>query len=110
MAGYYPTLALVGGAPAGAVLEKLFVSSDAAVRAAAAETSNHGIFGESTTAALGKLLADPSPEVRNATLCALASYANWRSGAAQQALIQRATDQALILTPVSMPPTGSPKR
>jgi TPR repeat protein len=97
MAGYYPTLALVGGAPAGAVLEKLFVSSDAGVRAAAAETCNHGIFGEATTAALGKLLADPSPEVRNATLRALASYANWRSAAAQQALIQRATDQSLDL-------------
>jgi len=94
---YYPTLALVGGAPAGAVLEKLFVSSDAGVRAAAAETCNHGIFGEATTAALGKLLADPSPDVRNATLRALASYANWRSAAAQQALIQRATDQSLDL-------------
>ncbi len=97
IAGYYPTLALVGGAPAGAVLEKLFVSSDAGVRAAAAETCNHGIFGEATTAALGKLLADPSPEVRNATLRALASYANWRSAAAQHALIRRATDQSLDL-------------
>jgi TPR repeat protein len=94
---YYPTLALVGGAPAGAVLEKLFVSSDAKVRAAAAETCNHGIFGEATTAALGKLLGDPSPEVRNATLRSLASYANWRSAAAQQALIQRATDHSLDL-------------
>jgi hypothetical protein len=52
------SLTLVGGAPAGAVLEKLFVSSDAGVRAAAAETCNHGIFGGATTAALGKLLAD----------------------------------------------------
>ena len=34
--GYYPTLALVGGVPAGDVLQKLFVSSDATVRAAAA--------------------------------------------------------------------------
>ena len=79
VSGYYPTLALVGGAPAGAVLEKLFVSSDAGVRAAAAETCNHGIFGEATTAALGKLLADPSPQVRNAAYRAMASYANWRS-------------------------------
>ena len=30
VSGYYPTLALVGGAPAGAVLEKLFLSGDAA--------------------------------------------------------------------------------
>jgi TPR repeat protein len=97
IAGYYPSLALVGGAPAGAVLQKLFVSSDAGVRAAAAETCNHGIFGEATTAALGKLVADPSPEVRNAALRALASYANWRSGAAQQVLIERATDKSLDL-------------
>ena len=94
-AGYYPALALVGGAPAGAVIEKLFASSDAGVRAAAAETCNHGTFGESTSAALGKLLADPSPEVRSAAVRALASYANWRSEAAQQALIRRATDQSL---------------
>jgi TPR repeat protein len=95
VSGYYPTLALVGGAPAGAVLEKLFLSADAYVRAAAAETCNHGIFGESTTAALGKLLADRSPRVRNAAYRAMASYANWRSQAAQQILIQRATDKSL---------------
>ncbi len=95
--GYYPSLALVGGAPAGAVLQKLFVSSDAGVRAAAAETCNHGIFGEATTAALGKLVADPSPEVRHAALRALASYANWRSAAAQQVLIERTTDKSLDL-------------
>ena len=97
VSGYYPTLALVGGAPAGAVLEKLFLSGDAGVRAAAAETCNHGIFGESTTAALGKLLGDPSPQVRNAAYRAMASYANWRSPAAQQILIQRATDRSLDL-------------
>jgi TPR repeat protein len=97
MAGYYPSLALVGGAPAGAVLQKLFVSTDGAVRAAAAETCNHGIFGEATAAALGNLIADPSPEVRNAALRAVASYANWRSAAAQQVLIERATDTRLDL-------------
>ncbi len=97
VAGYYPSLALVGGAPAGAALQKLFTSNDAGVRAAAAETCNHGIFGEVTTAALGKLVADPSPEVRNAALRALASYANWRSAAAQQVLIERATDKSLDL-------------
>ena len=95
VSGYYRDLALVGGAPAGEVLQRLFVSSDAGVRAAAAETCSHGIFGEATTAALGKLAADSSPKVRNAALRALASYANWRSQAAQQVLIQRATDQSL---------------
>src|SRR6185436_1055768 len=87
--GYYPTLALVGGVPAGEVLQKLFVSSDAAVRAAAAETCNHGIFGEATSAALGKLLGDSSPQVRSAALRATTSYANWRYQPAQQALIER---------------------
>ena len=110
VAGYYPSLALVGGAPAGAVLQKLFVSSDAGVRAAAAETCNRGIFGEATTAALGKLVADPSPEVRNAALRALASYANWRSAAAQQVLIERATDKSLDRTPDLTPQTGLPRR
>ena len=95
VSGYYPTLALVGGASAGAVLEKLFLSADTAVRAAAAETCNHGIFSEATTAALGRLLADPSPRVRNAAHRAMASYANWRSQAAQQILIQRATSKSL---------------
>ena len=97
VSGYYSTLALVGGAPAGEVLQRLFVSSDAGVRAAAGETCSHGIFGETTTVALGKLVADPSPKVRSAALRALASYANWRSRAAQQVLIQRATDQSLDL-------------
>jgi hypothetical protein len=97
VSGYYPTLALVGGSQAGEVLQKLFQSSDATVRLAAAETCNHGIYGEATTAALTKLLDDPSPEVRNAALRATASYGNWRYGPAQQALIQRATDQSLDL-------------
>ena len=62
---------------------------------AAAETCNHGIYGEATTAALTKLLGDPSPQVRNTALRATASYANWRYQPAQQALIQRATDKSL---------------
>jgi TPR repeat protein len=95
--GYYPTLALVGGAQAGEVLRKLFQSADAGVRLAAAETCNHGIYSEATTAALTRLLGDPSPQVRNAALRATASYANWRYQPAQQALIQRATDQSLDL-------------
>ena len=77
------------------MLQKLFQSSDATVRLAAAETCNHGIYGEATTAALTKLLGDPSPQVRNAALRATASYANWRYQPAQQALIQRATDKSL---------------
>src|ERR1043166_2528144 len=65
VSGYYTTLALVGGVQAGEVLQKLFQSSDATVRSAAAETCNHGIYSEATTAALAKLLDDPSPLVRN---------------------------------------------
>jgi hypothetical protein len=91
--GYYPTLALVGGAPAGAVLEKLFASKDANVRAAAAETCTRGIFGQAAIAALANLTTDPSPKVRRATTRALAIYANWRYQAAQKALIQFALDR-----------------
>jgi HEAT repeat protein len=95
VSGYYQSLALVGGAPAGETLQKLFQSSDANVRLAAAETCNHGIYSDATTAALTKLLGDPSPQVRSAALRATASYANWRYQPAQQALIQRATDRRL---------------
>jgi TPR repeat protein len=90
--GYYPTLALVGGAPAGAVLQKLFLSKDAGVRAAAAETCKHGIFGASTLGALARLTSDPSPKVRQTSIRALAMYANWRYRAAQDALIRLAND------------------
>jgi len=92
--GYYPALALVGGAPAGAILQKLFESKDAKVRAAAAETCRHGIFGDSTVASLAKLARDPSIQVRQSTIRALAMYANWRYEAAQKALIQLATDKS----------------
>ena len=91
--GYYPELALVGGAPAGALVQKLLNSSDANVRAAAAETCRHAIFDEATTAALTKKLSDPSIKVRRAAIRALAMYADWRYDAAQRALIQLATDQ-----------------
>ncbi len=91
--GYYPALALVGGAPAGAVLERLFQSKDAAVRAAAAATCRHGIFGESAMKALAKLTSDPSLEVRQNAIRALAMYANWRYQPAQDALIQLATNK-----------------
>jgi hypothetical protein len=88
VSGYYPSLELVGGAPAGTILQKLFTSSNADVRAAAAETCNHGIFGDATTAALTKLLSDPSAQVRANALRALTSYANWRYQPAQEALIR----------------------
>ena len=81
------------GAPAGAILQKLFESKDANVRAAAAETCKHGIFGDATIAALTKLVSDPSVKVRQAAIRALAMYANWRYTAAQKALIQLATDK-----------------
>lgn len=91
--GYYPALALVGGAPAGAVLEKLFQSKDDAVRAAAAETCRHGIFGASTTVALAKLATDPALPVRQSAIRALGMYANWRYAAAQNAVTQLAIDK-----------------
>jgi hypothetical protein len=90
--GYYPSLALVGGAPAGTVLQKLFQSRDANVRAAAAETCTHGIFGQSTVAALGKLASDPAIAVRRSAVRALAMYANWRYEPAQKALVELATE------------------
>jgi TPR repeat protein len=92
--GFFPALALVGGAPAGAVLQKLFDSKNVEIRAAAAETCSHGLFGEATVAALAKRLADPAAKVRQAAIRALALNANWRSPAAQQALIRLATDKA----------------
>ena len=79
------------------MLQKLFHSSDATVRLAAAETCRYGIYGEATTAALTRLLGDPFPQVRNAALRATASYGNWRYQPAQQALFQRAADQSLDL-------------
>src|SRR5262249_49828004 len=92
--GHYPSLALVGGAPAGAVIRKLFESQDARVRAAAAETCTHAIFDPATTRALAKLVSDPSIQARRAAIRALAMYANWRYDAAQSALIQLATDKS----------------
>ncbi len=85
-------MALVGGAPAGVVVQKLFESRDAKVRTAAAETCKHAIFDEATATALGRLLSDPSIEVRHSAVGALAMYANWRSQAAQDALIHAALD------------------
>lgn len=92
--GYYPSLALVGGAPAGAVLRRLFDSQDAKIRAAAAETCSHGIFGDATVEALARVALDSSIPVRQAAIRALAKYATWRYEGAQKALIQLATDRS----------------
>jgi hypothetical protein len=88
--GYIGNLALVGGTPAGVVVQKLLDSPDANVRAAAAETCVYAIFSEPTMAAVGRKLTDPSPKVRRAAVRALAANANWRSDAAQKALIDLA--------------------
>jgi TPR repeat protein len=85
-------MALVGGAPAGAVLLKLFESKDAAVRKAAAENRQHGILSDATTSGLAKLVKDPEAMVRRAAIRALAMYDNWRYQPAQRALIQLAMD------------------
>ncbi|MDQ6677537.1 MAG: sel1 repeat family protein [Acidobacteriota bacterium] len=89
--GFFSGLASVGGAKAGDAVRKLLESGDASVRAAAAETCVHAIFSEPTISAVAKKMADPSPKVRNAVFRALAVNANWRSEAAQQALVQAAT-------------------
>jgi hypothetical protein len=88
--GYIANLALVGGVEAGAVVQKLLASPDAAMRAAAAETCAYAIFDEATVAALGKKLNDPSLKVRRAAMRALAVNANWRSAEAQRALVDLA--------------------
>lgn len=88
-------LVLVGGPPAGVVVRQLLLSHDARVRAAAAEACGQARFGEETMTALGHHLWDRSPMVRKAAMASLASAANWRSEAAQQALIRYATDERL---------------
>src|SRR5207247_596817 len=97
--GYFPALALVGGAPAGAIVRNLLDDKDSHVRAAAAETCLHAIFNEATVAALAGKLGDPSREVRRAAIRALAANANWRSAAAQQALIELATQPGKAVDP-----------
>ena len=90
--GYFASLALVGGTPAGEALQKLLVSADAKVRTAAAATFSHGIFSEPAVKALGERLTDASPQVRRAATRALAIQANWRSQAAQMALTKFLAD------------------
>jgi hypothetical protein len=97
--GYFETLALVGGVPAGAVIQKLLASKDATIRAAAAETCGHANFGEETLATLGRSVVDPDQKVRLAALRALAMQAEWRSEAAQKALIDLATHPEKAVDP-----------
>lgn len=97
--GYFKNLALVGGAPAGAVLEKLLASKDSATRAAAAETFRHGIFSEDAIAALGKSIVDPAANVRRAAIRALGINAQWRSANAQKLLIALATKPDMAVNP-----------
>jgi HEAT repeat protein len=91
-AGYYPSLAVVGGAPAGAVLRNLFESKDENVRTAAAATCSHAFFDRDTVKALARLTGDSSMQVRRAAIRALSMYANWRYEDAQKELIRLATD------------------
>lgn len=83
--GYFPELAMVGDAGA---VEKLFASKDAAVRAAAARTCAEVNLGEGTMGALAVLATDASAVVRAEAIRTLGVNANWRSAAAQRALIQ----------------------
>ena len=91
--GYFPDLALVGGVAAGSVVETLLESDKEQIRRAAAETCARGIFSERTLNALAGHTSDSSPAVRRAAIRALAVQANWRSAAAQRALIALATGQ-----------------
>src|SRR5262249_6095535 len=93
-------LARVGGAPAGVAVRKLLDSKDPQMRAAAAEACSQGIFDEATITALAGKLSDSSPRVRAAAIHALAMNANWRSEAAQQAVIELATNPAKAVEPV----------
>jgi hypothetical protein len=96
VAGHYPALELVGGSAAGAVVQKLLESKDAAVRAAAAQTCSRAIFDEATLGVLAKKLSDPVAKVRRTAISALAMNAQWRSAVSQHALIAAAlnTDPA----------------
>lgn len=81
-------LAIAGDAGA---VEKLFLSKDAALRAAGARICSRLNLGERTVANLAKLALDPAVSVRREVIRALAVNANWRSATAQRALIELAT-------------------
>ena len=85
--GYFQALALVGGSDAALILQSQLTNTNPILRAAAAETCAHAIFPEKTIAALSHRLTDREPKVRAAAIRALAKLANWRSAAAQKALI-----------------------
>ena len=92
--GYYPSIALVGGSAAGAVLEKLFLSKD---RTCGRPLPRPAVMGFSELQRLRSWQSSfpirLSP-VRQAAIQALGMYANWRYPAAQTALIQLATDKS----------------
>jgi len=79
--------AIVGGDEAGVVVRKALESADAGMRAAAARTCGEANLGETTMEALAKKMTDSSAVVRREAIRALAVNANWRSAAAQRALI-----------------------
>jgi hypothetical protein len=84
-------LAIVGSA---AAVEKLVSSKDATARMAAAQICAEVNLGEAAMGALARLASDPSPAVRREAIRALAVNANWRSPAAQKALIGLAESAA----------------
>ncbi len=90
-AGFFGDVALVGGAQAGEMVRKLLDSDNESIRTAAAIACGQAVFSEATIAALAKKTTDPSAQVRKHAMRALAMNANWRSEAAQQALIDTAT-------------------
>jgi len=84
--GYFASMALVGGAPAGKVLQKLMASPEANVRAAAAATFIHGIFSEPAVAELGGRRAARAPARRShAARCGRARAPRRRRARAREA-------------------------
>jgi poly(3-hydroxybutyrate) depolymerase len=81
----------IGGEPGGAVVLELLASADAAVRTAAARTTERTLYGPAVTARLIELLRDASEDVRAAAIRGLGRAANWRSAEAQTALTRIAT-------------------
>jgi hypothetical protein len=69
------------------------------VRAAAAETCRYAIFNEETISVLAAKVKDDAPEVRRSAIRALAANANWRSDAAQHALVDLALTPGKAVTP-----------
>jgi len=78
----------IGREQGGAVVIGALSSPDAAVRAAAAHTAEHTLYGPAVTARLIELLRDTSADVRTAAIRSLGRAANWRSAEAQAALTQ----------------------